>query len=230
MEIKKELIDELLKNYQKPEDVIGENGLLKQLTKALLERAMDAELTHHLGYEKRDPAGYQQRELAERHHPQDAEGGVRRVGDRNTTGPQRQFRAADGEEAPNAVGWFRRQDSVDVCARDDHPRDPGTSGRDVRGRGQSGVDLGSHRRGHGRGAGVAEPALGASVWDRLSGRPVCEDAPRRASGEPRGVRGDRHRIGWTKGRPGAMDEQPRRRQVLAGSADGDQEPRRQGRS
>ena len=58
MEIKKELIDELLKNYQKPEDVIGENGLLKQLTKALLERAMDAELTHHLGYQKSDPAGY----------------------------------------------------------------------------------------------------------------------------------------------------------------------------
>ena len=58
MEIKKELIDELLKNYKKPEDVIGENGLLKQLTKALLERAMDAELTHHLGYEKSDPAGY----------------------------------------------------------------------------------------------------------------------------------------------------------------------------
>jgi putative transposase len=58
MEIKKELIDELLKNYQKPEDVIGENGLLKQLTKALLERAMSAELTHHLGYEKSDPAGY----------------------------------------------------------------------------------------------------------------------------------------------------------------------------
>ena len=38
MEIKKELLDELLKDYQKPEDVIGENGLLKQLTKALLER------------------------------------------------------------------------------------------------------------------------------------------------------------------------------------------------
>ena len=44
MEIKKELIDELLKGYHKPEDVIGENGLLKQLTKALLERAMSAEL------------------------------------------------------------------------------------------------------------------------------------------------------------------------------------------
>jgi putative transposase len=58
MEVKKELIDELLKGYQKPEDVIGENGLLKQLTKALLERAMNAELTSHLGYEKSDPAGY----------------------------------------------------------------------------------------------------------------------------------------------------------------------------
>jgi putative transposase len=58
MEIKKELIDELLKDYRKPEDVIGENGLLKQLTKALLERAMSAELTNHLGYEKSDPAGY----------------------------------------------------------------------------------------------------------------------------------------------------------------------------
>src|SRR5579863_1453691 len=58
MEIKNELIDELIKGYQKPEDIIGENGLLKQLTKALLERAMKAELTHHLGYEKHDPAGY----------------------------------------------------------------------------------------------------------------------------------------------------------------------------
>lgn len=55
--MKNELIDELLKDYQKPEDIIGENGLLKQLTKALLERAMDAELTNHLGYEKHDAAG-----------------------------------------------------------------------------------------------------------------------------------------------------------------------------
>ena len=48
MALDKELIDKLLKDYQKPEDLIGENGLLKQLTKALVERAMNAELTHHL--------------------------------------------------------------------------------------------------------------------------------------------------------------------------------------
>ena len=58
MEIRTELIDELLKDYQKPEDIIGEDGLLKRFVKAVLERAMNAELTHHLGYEKHDPAGY----------------------------------------------------------------------------------------------------------------------------------------------------------------------------
>jgi putative transposase len=58
MEIRKEVLDELIKGYEKPEDLIGESGLLKQLTKALIERAMNAELSHHLGYEKHDPAGY----------------------------------------------------------------------------------------------------------------------------------------------------------------------------
>jgi putative transposase len=57
MALDKELIDKLLEGYQKPEDLIGENGLLKQLTKALVERALSAELTHHLGYEKNQPEG-----------------------------------------------------------------------------------------------------------------------------------------------------------------------------
>src|ERR1700674_4795567 len=58
MAIDLKLIDKLLADYKSPEDIIGENGLLKQLTKALLERAMQAELTEHLGYEKHDPAGH----------------------------------------------------------------------------------------------------------------------------------------------------------------------------
>jgi putative transposase len=57
VEIRTALIDELLKDYQKPEDIMGENGLLKRFVKAVLERALNAELTHHLGYEKHDPAG-----------------------------------------------------------------------------------------------------------------------------------------------------------------------------
>jgi putative transposase len=58
MAIDKALIDQLLADYKKPEDIIGENGLLKQLTKAILERALQAELTDHLGFEKHDPAGH----------------------------------------------------------------------------------------------------------------------------------------------------------------------------
>src|SRR5260370_5348281 len=56
--IDNELIDNLLKDYKRPEDLIGDNGLLKQLTKQLLERAMAAELTEHVGYEKHDPGGH----------------------------------------------------------------------------------------------------------------------------------------------------------------------------
>lgn len=58
MAIDEKLLDELLANYKSPEDIIGENGLLKQMTKALLERAMNAELSQHLGFAKHDPAGY----------------------------------------------------------------------------------------------------------------------------------------------------------------------------
>src|SRR3954465_6019194 len=57
MALDDDLLDKLIEGYQKPEDLIGENGLLKQLTKRLIERAMKAELTHHLGYEKNDPQG-----------------------------------------------------------------------------------------------------------------------------------------------------------------------------
>ena len=57
MATRDELLDDLMKNYKKPEDLIGENGLLKQLTKALVEKAMKVEMTEHLGYDKHDPAG-----------------------------------------------------------------------------------------------------------------------------------------------------------------------------
>ena len=58
MPITNEVLDQILKDYEKPEDLLSENGLLQQLTKALVERALNGELTHHLGYEKSDPAGY----------------------------------------------------------------------------------------------------------------------------------------------------------------------------
>ncbi len=57
MPITPEVLDQILKDYEKPEDLLSENGLLQQLTKALVERALNGEMTHHLGYEKHSPAG-----------------------------------------------------------------------------------------------------------------------------------------------------------------------------
>src|SRR3954471_16474356 len=47
-----ELIDQLLAGARTQEEIVGPGGLLAQLTKRLVERAMDAELTEHLGYER----------------------------------------------------------------------------------------------------------------------------------------------------------------------------------
>ena len=59
MAIDPKLIDKLLSEHgYRAQDIAGENGLLKQLTKAVLERAMQAEMTDHLGYEKHDPVGH----------------------------------------------------------------------------------------------------------------------------------------------------------------------------
>ena len=55
--IRDEVIEELLQGYSGPDDLLGEEGLFKELKKRLLERALGAELTEHLGYNKGDPAG-----------------------------------------------------------------------------------------------------------------------------------------------------------------------------
>lgn len=54
MAVKDELLDELLSGYETPEDLIGKDGILAQLKKALIERALGAEMTAHLGYAKGD--------------------------------------------------------------------------------------------------------------------------------------------------------------------------------
>ena len=43
MPITPKVLDEILKDYQKPEDLLSENGLLQQLTKALIERALNGD-------------------------------------------------------------------------------------------------------------------------------------------------------------------------------------------
>ena len=57
MAIRDEVLKELLAGYKKPEDLLGSEGLLKQLTAALVSKALSAEMTEHLGYEKNEVAG-----------------------------------------------------------------------------------------------------------------------------------------------------------------------------
>jgi putative transposase len=58
MTIDNKLLDELLRDYKNPEDLMGKNGILQELKKRLIERAMEAELTDDLGYTKHSPSGH----------------------------------------------------------------------------------------------------------------------------------------------------------------------------
>ena len=57
MTIRRELLDELLKEYPNPQDILAEDGLLKHLTKAVIERCLETELDLHLGYPKHGRKG-----------------------------------------------------------------------------------------------------------------------------------------------------------------------------
>lgn len=57
MTIRRELMDELLKDYENPQHILGEGGLLKELTKAVIERCLETELDTHLGYPKHGRKG-----------------------------------------------------------------------------------------------------------------------------------------------------------------------------
>lgn len=56
--LNKQVIDDLIKDCKTPEDFFGENGLIKRFVKSVMESALSAELTTHLGYEKHDTVGY----------------------------------------------------------------------------------------------------------------------------------------------------------------------------
>ena len=60
MTISRELLDELLSGVERPEDLLGDKGLMKELKVRLMERMLGAELTEHLGYEPHgEPASQQ---------------------------------------------------------------------------------------------------------------------------------------------------------------------------
>ena len=90
--VPEELLSGLLADYKKPEDLIGENGLLKQLTKLLVEKALDAELSEHLGHGKNEPVANEAGNTRNSKSQQSAEGQVWRLANRGACGSARHLR------------------------------------------------------------------------------------------------------------------------------------------
>ena len=58
MTIPKDLLDKLLEHCNDPKTLLSQGGFLHQLTGRLVERALEAEMTDHLGYEKHAADGH----------------------------------------------------------------------------------------------------------------------------------------------------------------------------
>ena len=107
MTIRRELIDELLKEYETPQDILGEGGLLKELTKAVIERCLETELDSHLGYAKHARKGNatgNQRNGQSQKTLKGEQGHVDIQVPRDRHGT---IRPATGQKGPNAAGWVR---------------------------------------------------------------------------------------------------------------------------
>lgn len=110
-------LDELLNEYRDREQITGPDGLLTQLTKSLLERAMAAELTNHIGYEK-----HQSRRSNEARGAVEAEEGSRsrapgKANSRNGTSRKKSGRCtAFPFPVRRSAGIGRFADAAPVCS------------------------------------------------------------------------------------------------------------------
>ena len=153
------MIDELLAGARTEEEIAGPGGLLAQLTKRLVERAMEVELTDHLGYEPhQEPPGgagntrngTTPKTLITEHGP------VRIQTPRDRDGTfepkivrkrQRRFEGFDEKILALYAAGCQRGISRRTCG-------------DLRRQGRPRPDQQGHRRGDGRRPGVADPAAG----------------------------------------------------------------------
>ena len=219
MAIDKKLIDQLLTNYKKPEDIIGENGLLKELTKAILERALAAELTDHLGYEKHDPAGHHRGNTRNGKSQKTLKGDF---GELELETPRDRQATFDPKiVAKGQTRWTGFDDKIiSMYARGMTTREiAGSPGGDVRGRGFAGADLQCDRGGDRRSKTVAGPAAGGAVSHRVSGRADGEGARRRTRTEQGHLCGAGSEPGRAEGSAGAVGGADGRSEVLAAGAD-----------
>ena len=127
--IRDEVIDELLAGASTEEEIAGPGGLLAELTKRLVERAMEVELTDHVGYEPHcePPGGAGTRATARRPKTLITEHGKVEIdAPRDRDGS---FEPQIVTQAPAALRRVRRQDPGAVLARAVDARHRGAPGR-----------------------------------------------------------------------------------------------------
>src|SRR5437016_12574802 len=228
MAIDKKLIDQLLSEYKKPEDIIGENGLLKELTKAILERALQAELTDHLGYEKHDPAGHHRGNTRNGKSQKTLQGDF---GELELETPRDRQASFDPKiVAKGQTRWTGFDDKIiSMYAR-------GMTTREIQGHLEEiyGIEVSPTLISNVTDAVIEEVKLwqgrptGGATSHRVSGRADGESARRGSHPEQSHLRGAGCEPGGAEGSAGVMGGAERRSEVLAASADGVAEPRREG--
>ena len=210
-------------------DITGPDGLLKLLTKTVLETALEEEMTEHLGYDKHDPAG--------------RDGGNSRNGTRAKTVISEAAgevtievpRDRDGSFTPVIVKKRqRRLGDVDKIVLSLYGKGMTTGEISAHFAEIYGVSVSNtvvsthHRQGRG-GAAVLELAAAALALRGRVRRRDPRQGPRRRRGQPPVLRRDRRRPARTPRRAGHLGRHPGRRgvlEVLDLDLDRAEEPRR----
>ena len=175
MTISNELLDELLKGCKRPEDLLGDAGLMKELKVRLMERMLGAELTAHLGYGAGAEPPSEQTNRRNGFATKRVKGSD---GEVSLSVP----RDRDGSFEPELVKKGQtRIDGIDdkiiglYAAGLSVARHPGPSRGDLRASGVARPDQPRHRCGARRSPGLAAPGAGPNVSDRHFRRSARED-------------------------------------------------------
>ncbi len=99
------ILDRMIRG-KAPGGILGQSGLVGDLTRRVVDRVLDGEMTAHLGYEKRAD-GTSRRQLAQRSHEAAFENGHGEDRSRSSEGPRRSVRPGDGGEGTAAATWLR---------------------------------------------------------------------------------------------------------------------------
>src|SRR6516225_2941366 len=123
-----ELLDQLLANYEKPEDLTGEGGAFQAAQESVNRTRARRRADGALGLREGRSCRSRQRQQPQRLKREDSSDPRWRDRDCGAARPGRQLRAAADRQGPDPLRWVRRENPEPVRARHDGARDPGPPG------------------------------------------------------------------------------------------------------